>query len=295
MAYFSNMTVFNYPFVVNGRTEYISSRNIMVRAKFLDYFKNTQAAYLDYTVRDGERPETLAHRVYGSSDLHWVILLFNEILDPLFTFPLSTNDLAAAVDKKYSGVTLFVDMKNIQFLKNGVMTKAKEELWFEVGSAITQGSATGTVKSWDPNLYKIVVTLTSNRKFIPTEGVQDIANTNLDLVHTRSDGIVLYASIGRVVAEDKYAVHHFVEVETGDVADHHATFVDGNNELIDSSIINRYAIFEQEIIPLPNRTVASVSNFQHETEKNDARRIIKMMRPELMDTVIKDMRKVFGG
>ena len=121
MAYFSNMTVFNYPFVVNGRTEYISSRNIMVRAKFLDYFKNTQAAYLDYTVRDGERPETLAHRVYGSSDLHWVILLFNEILDPLFTFPLSTNDLAAAVDKKYSGVTLFVDLKNDDQGKGGVV------------------------------------------------------------------------------------------------------------------------------------------------------------------------------
>ena len=295
MAYFSNMPVFNYPFVVNERTEYINSRNIMVRAKFLDYVKNTQTAYLNYIVRDGERPETLAQRVYGSSDLHWVILLFNEILDPFFTFPMSSADLARGVDKKYEGVTLFVDMKSVKFTKNGVVNKANEELWYEVGSTITQGNATGIVKLWDPNLYKIVVEQTSNATFSISDGVQTPTNTNLDLIQVRNDGVAIYSAIGRVVAEDKYSVHHFVDSETGDVVDHHALITDALGDLVDSSVINRYAVFGQEVIPLANLVAVSVSNFQYETEKNDALRSIKMMRPELMDLVIKDMRKVFVG
>ena len=292
MAYFANMPVFDYPFIVNGRTERISSRNIMVRAKFLDYVKNTQTTYLNYIIRDGEKPETLAHRVYGSSDLHWVILLFNEILDPLFGWPVSSYDLESAVNTKYSGVALFIDMKNVQLSAGqATLTKANEELWYEVGSKVTQGTAIGIVESWDPCLYKIVIKQTSVANFVNTPDVTNLTNTTRDLVHVRGDGVTLYSAVGRVV-NNKYAVHHFVDVNTGEVMDQHAT---GDGGLLDSSIIDRYAVLGMEIIPLVGRTVAYVSNYQHEIERNDALRSIKMMRPELMDIVIRDMREVFGG
>ena len=34
-----------------------------------------------YDVKDGETPEIIAHKLYGDSELHWVILLINNITD----------------------------------------------------------------------------------------------------------------------------------------------------------------------------------------------------------------------
>jgi len=291
MAYFANMPVVSYPLQVNGKVKFIDSRNIMVRAKFLDYIKATQSAYMDYTIRDGERPETLARRIYGQSDLHWIILLFNEILDPVFHWPLSTYDLEAAVNTKYTGKALFIDLNNVQFKKNGVITRAKEELWYEIGSKVSQDVGgrvvTATVIGWDPDLYKIIID-------DPT-GAFTVDRTVQNLVHTRSDGVVLYAGVGKVVDDNRYAVHHFIDVDTGKTVDHHALFRTGANLLLESNLIIRYAVYGNEIETIVGKTYASVTNYQHEIEENESRRKIRLMRHELIDVVIKDMRKVFGG
>jgi hypothetical protein len=295
MPYFSNMPTLDYPLKINGKTVLINARNILVRAKIIDRIKSTQAAYLNYTIRDGERPETLAARVYGQPDLHWVVLLFNEILDPLFEWPLSSNDLESAVNTKYTGKTLFIDLKRVNFERGGIVSRAKEELWFEVGGTVTQGNAEGKVLAWDPNLYKIVIEQTSGTNFSTTPSVTNPQSEYMDLIHRRSDGVVLYAPIGRVVDDNRYAVHHFEDSETGEVVDHHSILTTANGELVDSSVMEFYAVYSNELIRLPNRDVVAVSNYQHEIASNDSKRNIKMMRPELIDLVIKDMRKIFGG
>jgi hypothetical protein len=291
MAYFANMPVVSYPLTVNGKVKFIDSRNIMVRAKFLDYIKSTQSAYMDYTIRDGERPETLARRIYGQSDMHWIVLLFNEILDPLFHWPLSTYDLEAAVNTKYTGKALFIDLNSVQYKKDGVMTRAKEELWYEIGSTVSQvvggRTVTATVIGWDPDLYKIIID-------DPT-GSFTVDRTALNLVHTRSDGVILYAGVGKVVDDNRYAVHHFIDVDTGKRVDHHALFRTGTDQVLESNLIIRYAVYGNETETILGKTYASVTNYQHEIEENESRRKIKLMRPELIDVVIKDMRKVFGG
>lgn len=299
MSYFSNMPVVNYPIVVNGRVKYINARNIMVRAKFLDYIKQTQTAYLNYTIRDGERPETLAHRVYGASEYHWIILLFNEIIDPIFGWPIGTNDLDVLVEKKYSGKTLFIDMRKVNYQVGGVSIKGNEEVWYEIGSEVTQGSATGTVLDWNPNLYKVVVNQTSTTNFKTTLNIDDPIKTDRDFIHMRKDGIELAAPLGRVVDNNKYSVHHFVYDDTNEVVDHHRLLQDPNESLLNVSIMDRYATYRKDNISLVvdgvTRNVRAVSNYQYEIEKNDARRSIKMMRPELIDVVIKDIRGIFSA
>jgi hypothetical protein len=90
VAYFGNFPNLAYPIVIDGKTVRINAKNITVRAKFLDYVKTSQVSYRDYTIKDGDRPDTLSYRLYGRSDLHWVILIFNEILNPFFDWPLTS-------------------------------------------------------------------------------------------------------------------------------------------------------------------------------------------------------------
>ena len=57
--------------------------------------------YYEYLISDGETPDIIAHKIYGSSERHWIILLLNEILNPQFDWPLSDSSLKKYIDVKY--------------------------------------------------------------------------------------------------------------------------------------------------------------------------------------------------
>ena len=61
----------------------------------------TAAAYDEYDIKDGETPEILAHKFYNNADLHWIILIANDIIDPRWDWPLSQAQLRAYITDKY--------------------------------------------------------------------------------------------------------------------------------------------------------------------------------------------------
>ena len=71
--------------------KYQTVRNIMNRAKIKDSIKSDIAAYYPYLVQEGERPDILSFRYYGSVSYAYLILLFNNIIDPQFDWPLCTT------------------------------------------------------------------------------------------------------------------------------------------------------------------------------------------------------------
>lgn len=292
MPYFSNMPTIDYPVELDGKIKYINARNIVVRAKFLDYVKNSQTTFLDYTIRDGERPETLAHRIYGLAEYHWIILLFNEVINPLFSWPLATKDLELMVRRKYPGKVLYIDYANATFWYRGETKQINPEFFYEKGRTITQNDASGSVVAWNPNLYQIAYDQNSSSSFEVDSDVGSGTTQTRSLLHTRSNGVVLSASVGRVVDDHRYGVHHFIDDTTNEVVDHHSSLIDPSGNDTGTNIIKRYVLGET-VIPLWNRTVRAVTNYDYEIEENEKRRKIKMMRPEFIDVVLKDIRKVF--
>ena len=71
----------NYPLLVhiNEQNQQILIRNIMRRADILGRTKDGNELYIEYDVKDGEMPEHIANRIYGDSNLHWLILMMNNI------------------------------------------------------------------------------------------------------------------------------------------------------------------------------------------------------------------------
>lgn len=61
----------------------------------------TAAAYDEYDIKDGETPEILAHKFYGNSNLHWLILIANDIIDPRWDWPLTQAQLNNYITDKY--------------------------------------------------------------------------------------------------------------------------------------------------------------------------------------------------
>ena len=81
--------------------EYIRIKNIFRRVKIQDWIQDNVQFFNKYTIRDGERPDTMAERLYGSPDRDWIVILTAGITNIRNDWPLSNYDLYRYVEAKY--------------------------------------------------------------------------------------------------------------------------------------------------------------------------------------------------
>ena len=55
----------------------------------------------EHIVRENETPEVIAHKHFGSTQFHWIILLTNNITDRYFDWPLTTPQFNQFIIDKY--------------------------------------------------------------------------------------------------------------------------------------------------------------------------------------------------
>jgi hypothetical protein len=67
--------------------------DILRRIKLSTEISQTGSFFDQYDVKDGETPDIVANYWYGDSNLHWVVLMSNDIIDPRFDWPLSYYNL----------------------------------------------------------------------------------------------------------------------------------------------------------------------------------------------------------
>lgn len=75
--------------------------NIISRFGFESALKENTAAFYEYEIRDSDTPEIIAEKYYGNSERHWIVLLFNDIIDAQYDWPLESNALINYIDQKY--------------------------------------------------------------------------------------------------------------------------------------------------------------------------------------------------
>lgn len=94
----------NFPHIAysldDGETEQVVV-DIFKRAILSKEFQNNNSYFETYEILGGETPEDLSYRFYGTSKLHWLILLTNSIIDPRFEWPLSEENLFKQTKDKY--------------------------------------------------------------------------------------------------------------------------------------------------------------------------------------------------
>jgi len=86
----------------NSTTGLDTVTNIISRFSFEQTLKDNSSAFYKYSVQDSDTPEIIAYKYYGSSERHWVVLLFNNIIDPQFDWPLKYDTFINFVDEKYT-------------------------------------------------------------------------------------------------------------------------------------------------------------------------------------------------
>ena len=97
--YFSKYPSIYYSFDDYKTSKYVT--NILSRFSLESALKENTSVFYNYDIRDGDTPEILASKLYGSSERHWMVLAMNDIVDPQFDWPLQYETLITFVDEKY--------------------------------------------------------------------------------------------------------------------------------------------------------------------------------------------------
>jgi hypothetical protein len=101
-AYFTYFPTTENDLEQNGSVESVT--NILRRFKVKNSVKDRLDVYYDYQIRAGDRPDTIAEKYYGSSAHAWIVLHYNDIIDPIFDWPLFNQDLDNYIKSKYGSI-----------------------------------------------------------------------------------------------------------------------------------------------------------------------------------------------
>ena len=187
--------------------------NIISRFVFENSLKENSAAFYPYNIQESDTPEIIARKFYDNSERHWIVLLFNNIIDPQWDWPLKEKTLIDYIDSKYSA--------------NGAANTT-------VQTGIAWAMSTNNVQS-----YFKIITRTS---FDGTETIEKLS-------------------------------------------------VDANTYANVTTSLNSYTL--QDGTTITQRvTKETQSYYQYEVDLNEAKRTIKLIKPEFVPAIEKEFKKV---
>jgi hypothetical protein len=120
--------------------------NISTRVTLSDEVKSNLSLYDEYDIKDGETPELVADKFYKNPELHWLVLHYNDIIDPRFDWPLSTNNLKKYTEGKYNNIDAvhhYEDINGDNFNANLVITSSDQFFKFTIGDVLVNNTNTG--------------------------------------------------------------------------------------------------------------------------------------------------------
>ena len=104
MGYFSELPDIAYQSPLlhkNSSNDYVIIKNIFRRAKLASYIRGAAFRFDKYVITDDDRPDTIAHGLYGDSGLDYVIVLVAGIVNINHQWPLKDQDVAEYAFNKY--------------------------------------------------------------------------------------------------------------------------------------------------------------------------------------------------
>jgi hypothetical protein len=299
MAYFSKFPVLQYPVRDGEAFRYALTRNILRRVALNEDLKSGDGIFLQYDVKDGERPEHIAERVYGDPGFHWIILLTNDIIDPYHGWYKSSFAMEEYIQKKYSGLSVYFGTTAGGFYYSPNIVS---------GSSLQQGSVSTHVLDYQPELCKLTV---RGGQF--SEG---------DAVLGLSGGSSVTVTLYRV--DPSYVgVHHFeVSRPSGDCGATETAYVDplsqqntsysvvggviGSEEdeypatqaqglnYDGSGTIELWETYIGKYMGISGDKVGSyaVSNYIYENSFNERKRTIKVLHPRYKKLAVKELESL---
>ena len=78
--------------------------NLLLRVDTIKDKLDNMALFYTYDIQEGDTPELIASKYYNDAELHWVVLMFNNIYDPFYDWPMHYQQFQTYIIEKYGDV-----------------------------------------------------------------------------------------------------------------------------------------------------------------------------------------------
>lgn len=153
--------------------------NILSRSSIVQEFLNNPMQFYEYAIQEGDTPEIVAEKYYGDPFRYWMVLFSNQILDPIWEWPMSHSSFLQYIDAKYATEAAAEDMTPFEYTNTTIYSYKKIITTTDVYTgtetikevSITQSEYNTLVESTEtydipnppiPNGTKCVVSITKN-------------------------------------------------------------------------------------------------------------------------------------
>jgi hypothetical protein len=294
--YFSKFPLLIYPVQDGSSLKYVYVKNLLRRVALTEDLKSGETAFIQYEIKDGERPEHIAERVYGDPNYHWLILLTNDIIDPYHGWYKSGIAMEEYVQQKHGGYTVYFTNTDNSFFYS---------TYLDTGATLSQNGNTTAVVDYTPEFCKLTVLGTGFQRGTATIGVSGGNN---------------YTVYIQKVQDSFRAVHHFeVPYTSGLCGANSVATVDPMSQQTGSySVVGGYVngteyeyphnatdgvgyvssgtvdLWETYIgrymgISGSAYTGYAVSNYTYENTENDSKRTIKVLHPRFKRIALEEL------
>lgn len=165
MSYFSHFPKVNYE--VRGDGKYTIMTDITKRVRIKDYIKRSYVNFDFYDVKSGETPEYIANEFYGDSELHWIVLLTNDVIDFYSDWPMTVPQFESFVKSKYDNID---DIHHYEYTQESGDTKFTIELPNESATTLPAGAIAVTNYGYEESVQDKIRRI----RLIKPEFVEDI-------------------------------------------------------------------------------------------------------------------------
>ena len=117
MAYFNNLPNILYQSPLQDKAstgDMIKIKNIFRGSKLFDYLKDNVSLFNKYVLEDGDRPDTVAEEVYGSSRYDYVVILTAGITNIRNEWPLQDYQMYDLALSKYGSETKIYEIHHYE-------------------------------------------------------------------------------------------------------------------------------------------------------------------------------------
>ncbi len=299
-SYFRQVPDFEYVNRTKGNTNissYITVKNLFKRGKIRPDIFGDLNFFTKYKIIGDDRPDNIAFKEYGDSNLDWVILLANNILNIQDEWPLPQNSLDEILlekygtyDKLYSDVHHYetVEIKNSKggiILPGGLETPNK---WRTNGNYI---QAINTKINQISGTESKIATVTMYNGIKNLDVGSEVYITNISSsVYNGRFPITSVLKVGEVVIRFTYVLPSIPENKQPEIlGTEQVTFtVEGTVGTGNAYYYEYYDNNSYHTIPVANMTQA-ITNYQYEIEKEDDKRNIYLLKPQYLNIIFNDL------
>ena len=277
MSFFRQFPKIQYDFQNNGIDTRIIDIFRFVKAD--DRYLDDLSTYAFYQIQNGDRPDIVSNLLYGTPDYYWTFFVINEQLKTgLSGWPMSTEQFDDYMTTEYDGIVIETYPVIIRD-GDGIITDHRNSFAerFQLNETVTGilSGATGIVKAIDVQKSQLILR--------DVDGV--FQENELVRGNTTLDEVTSYR-----VWDYRDAPHHYEDDDGNTIysALHidEQYIYDANNVLVTASNPIQTGTSDSE--------VNIITNLEYETQLNDERANIRVIRPKLIYDFAKNYRDLIN-